>query len=591
MLVLEGINTLWEKGEKVGKLDLQEGQRSERFVIVERSAGPLREAQLTEAEEKRFNTLTEAKGKKVLLTLEGVFQRADTSNANNRIYPDSIWKKVLEGGSKWLKSIQDGDMMGESDHPKDGDTLLRRVACMVTDLRRCTEDKKAILGRVVIFDTAAGRDLKGIHDGGGRLGVSSRGQGSVVRMDGKDVVQEDFELQTWDVVYNPSTPGAYPNEMTEGTRNCAYCKCGYHFTGADHGKEKCPGCGENAPKGITETYNPSTPGAYPNEMTEGFTEAISSPQSSPQTVTERSSDWNEIVLAMAETPVDSNAPLHEAMSRVRNAYRAKMGVTGPLTEQERAALSFYVETSSQGSATAGTGNHTARITFGGGLTESLGTLTLKAKTSEGLRQMVETRLGEVPSFVTVEYDRAEAIYEECATRFNSLLEVQVEKAQAEGATVAESTLSAKLAAAKQLLQQSGMRIAESEATLEEKESEVALAEQLIEGMAAEFFAEGLKSVISAIAATHPNLEGLPMALCQADSLSEAVAITKEMKAATQVFLEREPLPIRERRVHDALSKSKQALIETNKSVEKREAPELTTTKSVIGTMTERGIGK
>lgn len=554
MLILEGRDTLWDKGKKVGKLELVEGERSEKFVIVERSAGPLREGQLTETEERLVSTLTEGKkDRKVLLTLEGIFQRSDTPNANNRIYPDSIWKKVLEPGSKQLQAILDGDMLGEADHPKDGDTLLRRVACMVTDLRRCTEDKKAILGRIVIFDNAAGRDLKAIHEGGGRLGVSSRGQGSVVRMDGKDVVQQDFQADTWDCVYNPSTPGAYPSEMTE------------------------------------RGFSPESAAMVERDLQQAADGLLTDKDISEST--ERPTDWNEIVLSMAETPVDASAPLHEALQRVRSNYRTKTGVAGPLTEQERAALSFYVETASQGSAAAGTGNHTARITFGGGLTESLGTLTLRAKTTDELRQMVETRLGDAPSFVTVEYDRAEAIYEECATRFNDLLEIQVEKAGREGADAAESNMSARLSAAKQLLQQSGMRIAEAEGSLEERESEVSLAEQLIEGLAAEFFAEGLMSAVTAIAATHPNLRDLPSALSQVDSIFEAVAITKQMKANNQVFLEREPLPIRQPRIDEALKLSRKALTEASKTVEKREAPELTTTKSVVDTLQERGIGK
>ncbi len=599
MLILEGHDTLWEKGRKVGTLTLQEGERSERFVIVEQSSGPLREGQLTEAEEKLVSTLTEGKkDRKVLLTMEGVFQRADTKNANNRMYPDAIWKKVLASGSEQLEAIKNGDMLGESDHPKDGDTLLRRVACMVTDLRRCTEDTKCIKGRIVVFDNAAGRDLKAIHEGGGRLGVSSRGQGSVVRMDGVDVVQDDFQAQTWDVVYNPSTPGAYPSEMTEDGsdptestlnegKNLGLWKANKRTGYWEHQREVTPetkdqwlAVWKKAEPDETFKISKNKPTDHIGHKLAGVTRRES-----------RSGDWDEIVMAMAETPLDASAPLHEAMQKVRGNYRAKTGATGPLTEQERAALTFYVETASQGSATAGTGNHTARITFGGGLTESLGALVLRAKTSDELRQMVETRLSEAPSFITVEYDRAEAIYEECAARFNDLLEVQVEKAGREGADAAESDLSARLSAAKQLLQQSGMRIAETEASLEERESEVQVAEQLIEGIAAEFFAEGLKSAVAAIAATHTTLEDLPLALSQVDSLAEAVSVTKKMKADTRVFLEREPLPIRNRRIDEALKLTKKALLESSKPVEKREAPELATTNAVISAMNERGIGK
>ncbi len=213
VLVLEG-SKLYEDGKLIGPLDLQEGERAGPFIIIETCSGVLDvvEPTMTEA-----STTLKAGGssRKHLLSLEGRFQMSDTKNANGRIYPNSIWEKVFKSPSEVLKMVDRGEMLGESDHPKDGETRLGRVAGKVSKLWRDSENKKEIKGRFSIFDTEVGRNLLAIHEGGGRLGVSSRGQGSVVRMGGHDVVQEDFKLQTWDVVHNPSTPGAYPEEVME----------------------------------------------------------------------------------------------------------------------------------------------------------------------------------------------------------------------------------------------------------------------------------------------------------------------------------------------------------------------------------------
>ena len=206
---------LYENGECLGPLKLEEGQRSDPLVLMDYSAIGQYQLEESSGVSDIQKTLSESSGKKVLLVLEGIFQRADSKNANNRIYPDKVWDKFCSPGSKQKKWAESGEMLGECDHPKDGETLLQRVVCMTTDFYRSPGNSKEILGRMVVFDTVQGRNLKAMHDGGARLGVSSRGKGSLVRVDGVDVVQEDYELETWDIVYNPSTPGAYPKSVTE----------------------------------------------------------------------------------------------------------------------------------------------------------------------------------------------------------------------------------------------------------------------------------------------------------------------------------------------------------------------------------------
>ena len=218
MLILEGKNLFDKEGRKIGPLELEEGQRSERMLIIESAElSDIQEVPLNEAEERLSATLVESGRRGKLLAFEGRFQMADTKNANKRIYPDSIWERILEPNGKWMQRIKNGDMLGELDHPKDGETRLERVSHRVTEMKRSPHNRKEIRGRLVVFDTERGRTAKAIHEGGGRLGVSSRGQGSVVREGGNDLVQNDYDLDTTDIVYNPSTPGAYPSEVSEST--------------------------------------------------------------------------------------------------------------------------------------------------------------------------------------------------------------------------------------------------------------------------------------------------------------------------------------------------------------------------------------
>jgi hypothetical protein len=212
-------NTLYESGKPVGAFTLEEGQKSDKLILIESFTGP--ECNLREVSdhlgESTKQQLTEKSGKGILGVFEGRFQMSDTKNANGRQYPSALWDRLCAADSKQIKWAESGEMLGECDHPKDGETLLQRVTCMTTKFWRNESDQKEILGRMVVFDTQKGRDLMAIHNGGGKWGVSSRGQGSLVRMDGVDVVQDDFQLETWDIVFNPSTPNAFPSQVTEST--------------------------------------------------------------------------------------------------------------------------------------------------------------------------------------------------------------------------------------------------------------------------------------------------------------------------------------------------------------------------------------
>jgi hypothetical protein len=139
-------------------------------------------------------------------TVEGIFQLSDTENANKRVYPRKIWEKLIaDMKSAPQKSIVERGMIGHLEHPKDGRTDGKEGAMLVTEAR--LQDDGVVWGTAEVLDTPNGLILQEYLRKGVRWGVSSRGNGSV---SDKGMVNEDFELTTWDAVMRPSTPGAYP---------------------------------------------------------------------------------------------------------------------------------------------------------------------------------------------------------------------------------------------------------------------------------------------------------------------------------------------------------------------------------------------
>jgi len=153
--------------------------------------------------------LVEAKGgNEKWLEVEGRFQHADLQNQNGRIYPRGLWEKVL-GDDNVKHSLKEGAMLGELDHPDDGKTSLKRVSHIVTGLKMLESGE--VVGKARILNNEQGRQLKEIIAAGGKVGISSRGSGSVKpSMNGVQVVQEDYKLNTFDFVVTPSTPNAFP---------------------------------------------------------------------------------------------------------------------------------------------------------------------------------------------------------------------------------------------------------------------------------------------------------------------------------------------------------------------------------------------
>ena len=145
--------------------------------------------------------------------IEGVFMQAETKNRNGRIYP----KEVLQKEAKRYKEkfINSKIAFGELGHP-DGPTVnLERVSHMIEELEEVDNN---FMGRAKILDTPYGKIVKNLIDEGARLGVSSRGMGSLKpAKDGIQEVQGDFYLATAaDIVADPSAPDAFVAGIMEG---------------------------------------------------------------------------------------------------------------------------------------------------------------------------------------------------------------------------------------------------------------------------------------------------------------------------------------------------------------------------------------
>jgi hypothetical protein len=164
-------------------------------------------------EEVEFITeeLNEDSGKKSY-RIKGVFMQSDVKNRNGRVYPQEILAKEV---AKYNKNfIKEKRAFGELGHP-DGPTVnLERVSHMITDLY---PDGKNFIGEAKIMSTPMGEIVKNLMDEGAKLGVSSRGMGSLQSRGGTNYVKDDFYLATAaDIVADPSAPNAFVEGIMEG---------------------------------------------------------------------------------------------------------------------------------------------------------------------------------------------------------------------------------------------------------------------------------------------------------------------------------------------------------------------------------------
>lgn len=143
--------------------------------------------------------------------IEGVFMQADSKNRNGRIYE----KKILEAAvEKYIKEqVSTGRAVGELNHPEGPTVNLDKVSHKITELKW---DGSNVIGKASILKTPMGQIVEGLLEGGVKLGVSSRGMGSLVQKNGTSYVGKDFMLATVDIVQDPSAPEAFVNGIMEG---------------------------------------------------------------------------------------------------------------------------------------------------------------------------------------------------------------------------------------------------------------------------------------------------------------------------------------------------------------------------------------
>ena len=144
--------------------------------------------------------------------IKGVFMQSEVKNRNGRVYPFPVLEKEVTRYNK--DYVNENRAFGELGHP-DGPTVnLERASHMITSLK---PEGKNFIGEAKILKTPMGRIVENLMDAGGKLGVSSRGMGSLEQKNGANYVKDDFYLATAaDIVADPSAPNAFVQGIMEG---------------------------------------------------------------------------------------------------------------------------------------------------------------------------------------------------------------------------------------------------------------------------------------------------------------------------------------------------------------------------------------
>jgi hypothetical protein len=145
--------------------------------------------------------------------IKGIYLQANTKNKNGRIYENKILEPVVE---KYVKEfVETGRALSELGHPPTPQINLERVSHRTLELKW---DGNNVYGNSIVLDTPMGNIVKGLLQGGSKLGVSSRGVGSLERRQNQDAffVKEDFDLKAIDVVSDPSASKAFVEGILEG---------------------------------------------------------------------------------------------------------------------------------------------------------------------------------------------------------------------------------------------------------------------------------------------------------------------------------------------------------------------------------------
>jgi hypothetical protein len=137
------------------------------------------------------------------MMLTGKLQESDVQNGNGRVYPRNIMEREVK---KYAAIVEDNRALGELDHPDSSIINLANVSHMITEVWM---DGPAVMGKAKVLNTPSGQILRALVESGVKIGISSRGMGSVSEQMGKTIVEDDFQLICFDIVSEPSTPNAF----------------------------------------------------------------------------------------------------------------------------------------------------------------------------------------------------------------------------------------------------------------------------------------------------------------------------------------------------------------------------------------------
>ena len=152
------------------------------------------------------------------MILSGIMQMSETQNGNGRVYPHKTLVREVEN---YKKAVKERRALGELDHPDDSVVNLKNCSHMVTDI---WIDGNKVMGKIRVLGTPAGEILRSLIDGGATVGVSSRGMGSVKEAGDRTIVEDDFQLICFDMVSEPSTPGAFMMREAKEFNNNVFTK-------------------------------------------------------------------------------------------------------------------------------------------------------------------------------------------------------------------------------------------------------------------------------------------------------------------------------------------------------------------------------
>ncbi len=155
--------------------------------------------------------IVEAKDGKKSYAIEGVFASAEQKNRNGRIYPKEVMESAV---NKYIdEQVSKGRAVGELNHPEGPTINLDKVSHKIDSLNWKGND---VVGKATILATPMGKIVEGLLDGGVRVGVSTRGMGSLQRGGDAMMVGKDYMLNAVDIVQDPSAPNAFVNGVMEG---------------------------------------------------------------------------------------------------------------------------------------------------------------------------------------------------------------------------------------------------------------------------------------------------------------------------------------------------------------------------------------